>query len=56
MTNIIEKPKTNTLIEEYRQQALAYGHEKAIRTFATPMLQHRFVKGSPASKAGGELT
>lgn len=39
MTNIIEKPKTNTLIEEYRQQALAYGHEKAIRTFATPMLQ-----------------
>ena len=39
MTNIIEKPKTNTLIEEYRQQALAYGHEKAIRTFATPVLQ-----------------
>lgn len=27
------------IIEEYRQQALAYGHEKAIRTFATPMLQ-----------------
>ena len=28
MTNIIEKPKTNTLIEEYRQQALAYGQDR----------------------------
>ena len=55
MTNIIEKPKTNTLIEEYRQQALAYGHEKAIRTFATPMLQawEKACEGYKSSRSFG---
>lgn len=40
MTNIIEKPKTNTLIEEYRQQALAYGHEKQSAPSPPPCSKH----------------